>query len=602
VSFGAPARDLDPIDRDASLHDEGWIPSALVLALAGGFSCWTALPGPHWFDTPEFTAIGVALATSHPPGHPLHALFVRAVTLAPFGDVGFRGNLSSALAFSLALLVFYRVLRASASQVPRALAICVALVPLFLPMLWLQAIRSEVYALQFLASATCARLCQRAASGRDLRDAPLLVLVLGVAGTCHTFIAALWLPIALWSLAAGARARLHARPASASARAELRRAAAACAGAGVVALSIYAYLPLRALGGRDVGWGVPDSAAELWKTVTAEQWQRVAASERAPVSALRSAHSAVDYMLAQLGAPASAILFALFALGLLGLIRARSGTALAACATVLLVFGARVIDPLNPDLGGYLLHGFAALLLLAWLAADAIARTWPLRGAPWAFALVLALCVARFEPGATAGARVPERIARAMLAEVPISGTLVTSEYWSTFMQWYLQVAEGLRPDVARVFRAQVDSPWLARRLASAHPDVAARLPSFPRSFARADVRFEPGVEQARLGALVPRLVAVGLTFQVDAERWSSVAELERIDARILRGERPAADGRRMLAYFRAQHAAWLLAPPAPAPAALALAASDLQRAERLAPHDALLAELRRRLAQRGER
>jgi hypothetical protein len=80
------------------------------------------------------------------------------------------------------------------------------------------------------------------------------------------------------------------------------------------------------------------------------------------------------------------------------------------------------------------------------------------------------------------------------------------------------------------------------------------------------------------------------------------VAVLERIDARILRDEQPAADGRRMLAYFRAQHAAWLLAPRAPASEALALAASDLQRAERFAPHDALLAELRRRLAQLGWR
>jgi hypothetical protein len=197
---------------------------------------------------------------------------------------------------------------------------------------------------------------------------------------------------------------------------------------------------------------------------------------------------------------------------------------------------------------------------------------------------------------------VPERIARAMLAEVPNGGTLVTSEYASTFMQWYLLVAEGLRPDVARVFRAQVDSPWLARRLATAHPEVAARLPGFPRSFARADVRFEPGVEPERLGALVPRMQAVGLTFAVDAPRWASGAELERIDAGILRGERPAADGRRMLAYFSAQHAAWLLAPRAPAPAALALAASDLRRAERYAPRDPLLAELRRRLAQLGWR
>jgi hypothetical protein len=599
VTSATGAAPIAAIDRDASLGDERWTASALVFALAAGFSCWTALPGPHWFDTPELTAVGVALSTSHPPGHPLHALFVRAVTLAPFGDVGFRGNVSSALAFSLALAVFYRVLRASAPAVPRALALCAALTPMFVPMLWFQAIRSEVYALQFLCSALIARLCQRVASGADLRDVPLLVLALGVAGSCHTFIAALWLPIALWALAAGARARLRARPESA--RAELLRAAVAAVPAAVIALSIYSYLPLRALGGGDVGWGTPDSLGELWRTLSAEQWQRVAAQERAPVGALQNAYNAFDYVFAQLGAAVTAILFGVFALGLLGLIRARSGSALVAIATVLLVFAARVIDPLNPDLGGYLLHGFAALLLLIWLAADASASTLPVRWAPWAFALVLALCVARFDLRATAGARIPERLGRALLAEVPVAGTLVTSEYSTTFMQWYLQVAEGLRPDVARVFRAQLDSPWLVRRLASAHPKVAARVPHFPRSFTHTDVRFEPGVELERLRELVPRLVPSGLTFSVGG-RPTTASELDRIDARLLRGEQPAADGRRMLAYFSAQHAVWLLAPRKPARPALALAASDLRRAERFAPNDALLAELRRRLAQLGWR
>ena len=601
-----------PTSRNASPPDPEWSFTAAVLALAGCFTTWTALPGPHWFDTPEFTAIGVALSTSHPPSHPLHALFMRACTLAPLGDVGFRGNLSSALAFSAALALFYRLLRACAPRSPRVLAACVALIPLFMPMMWFQAIRSEVYALQFLCSMLVATLCRRVATGHDLRDAPLLALALGTAGTSHTYIAAMWLPIAVWALAAGVLARVRAaragKLADASspelARPALLRALCACALASVVAMLGYAYLPLRALGGRDVGWGTPDSGLELWNTITAKQWQHVQAIEREVVDLPQNVRAAFVYAIDQVGSAAAALLLVLFALGTLGLLRARNLYALAALLVWAIAFGSRVIypfDPLNPDMGGYVMHGFAALLLLSFVAADAIADVLPLlRPAPWALAIVLALCAARFAPDSGNNARVPERIGRAVLAEVPIGGTLVTSEYWSTFMQWYLQAAEGLRPDVARVFRAQLGNGWVERRLASAHPDVAARLPNFPRSFDRPDVRIEPGVELERLGRMVMQLRAVGLTFSPRGARWTNPRNLREIDARLLRGQPTAADSRRMLAYFHAQHAVWLLTPHVPVPQARVLALSDVRRAERLTGSDALLRELRRRLAQVG--
>lgn len=595
-------RNAPPLDASR----DRWFAAAVFL-LSSAFTVFTALPGPHWFDTPEFTAVGVALSTSHPPSHPLHALFMRACTLLPFGDAGFRGNLQSALAFSAALALFYLLLRACAPRSPRIVAAMVALLPLLLPMMWFQAVRSEVYALQFLCSAIVALMCQRAASGADLRDAPLLVFALGVAGTSHTYIAAMWLPIALAAIASAAVARMRAaraNPGTASSFGPVFvRTLAASTLIGGVALLAYAYLPLRALGGRDVGWGTPDSALELWNTITAKQWQHVKAIEREPVDLGQNVRACVAYIIDQVGPAAAALLLVLFMLGVLGLLRARNGRALAALVVALIAFGSRVIypfDPLNPDMGGYVMHGFAALLLLAFVAADAIADTLPLRYAPWAFAVVLALCAARFQPDAGLNARVPERIGRALLAEVPVGGTLITSEYWSTFMQWYLQAAEGLRPDVARVFRAQLGNGWVERRLASAHPEVAARLRAFPRSFDRADVRIEPGVEIERLGAMAMHLCAVGMTFSPRDASWISPRDLRAIDARILRDQPTAADSRRMLAYFHAQHASWLLTPRTPDPYARLLALSDVRRAEKLTSSDALLRELRRRLAQVG--
>ncbi len=66
------------VEGDEALRREGWLPTSVVLAAAGTFGVWTALPGPHWHDTAEFAAVGRLLSLSHPPGHPLHAQLVHA--------------------------------------------------------------------------------------------------------------------------------------------------------------------------------------------------------------------------------------------------------------------------------------------------------------------------------------------------------------------------------------------------------------------------------------------------------------------------------------------------------------------------------------------
>ncbi|MCA9541368.1 MAG: DUF2723 domain-containing protein, partial [Myxococcales bacterium] len=240
---------------DDSASERAW--SAAVFAAAASFFAITALPGLHWHDSPEFAAVGWRLSMSHPPGHPAHAQLTRAAELFGLGDGAFRANLLSALLAGIALAGFFRLLRAVAPNLPRFAAAAAAVLPAVMPVIWLQAARAEVYALQLVLSAALAALCLRVARGADQRALPALALAFGLAGANHSLIGLFWLPLALWAMAVG-------RPGW--------RAFALAVPAGALGLSTYAYLYLRSHAGGVVGWGRPDTPAALWGMISARDW------------------------------------------------------------------------------------------------------------------------------------------------------------------------------------------------------------------------------------------------------------------------------------------------------------------------------------------
>lgn len=546
--------------------------AALVVGIAGAFFAATALPGFHWHDTAEFGAVGWRLSLSHPPGHPVHALLTRAAqALVPVGDLAFRANLLSGLLVAAALGGAWWVLRALAPAAPRWATAAAAMLPAVMPAVWLQAVRAEVYALQLLLTVAIAGLALRVARG-DGRALPALALVFGLAGANHSLIGLYWIPVALLAIAVGVR---RWRP------------VAWAAPAGLLGLSAYLYLPLRAGAGGVVGWGRPDSPAAMWHMISARDWLP-ALSSGGQTTLGDDAATLAAYGIEQTGPIAALLLLCALLAGLLPLVRARRATAAVAALAVLIAAASPVIhplDPANPDLGGYLAGALLAGVALVLMAVDALparARLW----AAAAFPAALLLAAPGFDPGDRRGSRSAERVARARLAEVPPDGVLVSSDYATAFQTWSLRALQGARPDVAPVFRGRVEADWHRRRLAEAHPAVAAALPVFPRGFDGPAVRFEPGVEMHRLGPLGARLRPVGLTLAV-GQGWPSIAALAEALGPL--GDVSDRDAHRQAAFALAQHAAHALRAGAPAP----LVGWLLDRAEALAPGDALLAELR---------
>ncbi|RIK33769.1 MAG: hypothetical protein DCC52_02405 [Chloroflexi bacterium] len=211
---------------------------AVCIALAALLLYWrTAYPSVLPGDAGElqFAAWGFWLA--HPTGYPLY-LTLGGIWqhLLPFGDPAYRLNLFSALwsglAIGVAFLAFFQVTRARGAAAIAALTLAVS------PLLWAQATRAEVYALNtfFVALLTLLGLMWRAQPQRKYAFA--FALVFGLALTHHRM--TLLLIPAFAALFAESVWNFRAQPL------EFLKRALPYLGVAAIPLLLYLYIPLRA--------------------------------------------------------------------------------------------------------------------------------------------------------------------------------------------------------------------------------------------------------------------------------------------------------------------------------------------------------------------
>lgn len=161
-----------------------------------------------WGDGPELTTAAVILGIPHPPGYPLYTLLGKLASLVPLGSIPWRLNLLSALsmaaASTLVALAIQKTLRTElhVTETERRVAACGATAIVFLaPIVWYQAVQTEVYALLVLLYAgmlvlLTAHVDQRAPTRRRV------AAVAFTAGLCvvHHYLAAPVLLLALYTI------------------------------------------------------------------------------------------------------------------------------------------------------------------------------------------------------------------------------------------------------------------------------------------------------------------------------------------------------------------------------------------------------------------
>lgn len=429
----------------------------------------TLAPGLTWAhrgaDGGDLIAAAATGGVPHPTGYPTYLLLARLFQFLPVGTLAFRTNLLSALAAALAAaLVYGLVKRASQNTLAAVLS---GLAFGLSPLLWSQAVITEVYALHAFFVALILYL-----SLREPGPDPALGLSFGLAMGNHVTSIFL-LPLVF---AAPNRSSL------------LRRLAWTGAG-----LLTYLALPLRALTNPPVNWGNPVTLKNFLWLATGQLYrdELLALTRSALAARLQSAAALLRDQFGLAG----------LALSLLGLIfyfrRSRLHRNTIWIAAVFFVF-ATVYS--TDDSYLYLLP--LVLSFAVWLGLgvdglmDALSgpRKEPLpprnKKMAWAFGLLalaylLALAASHFpRMDASRDARA-EQFGQMVMAQMPDNAIVFAKGDEAVFALWYFHYAVKERPDLAVIAKDLLAFDWYRQTLKETYPslDVGGPYP-FPETVA----------------------------------------------------------------------------------------------------------------------
>jgi hypothetical protein len=447
------------------------VPFALYLATTGASS--------YWLDSGEFTAAAIHLDITHPPGHPLTSLWSKLFALLPLGPLPFRVALGQAAASALALaalgVAFARTLRlvGVGAALPRELlSVAGAWLVGSSHAFWFQSVRQEVYALQALFLCVSLERLTRAAEASAADDpdprpfhAAVLALALGLAN--HHFISVLGVPALLHELVRLTR-RHGLRP-------WLTGLSLALLG-----LSAYAYLPIRALGAPPMDLGHPVTLRDFAWVVSAQVYaRRVGFAADQPLG--ERMLDLVVLIVENVGWPV--LLLAL--LGAYLLCRRAGWRALAwlwgVTALVNLVGRAGLNEVRsNPDVLGYMMPGFAALVALGLVGfALLVERLSRQRERVLLAASVAALALAPLgfvqgaERSSLAAFHATDDFDTPRRRALPPHSLLLLSTPDSVFRHWDGAAVERTRADVTLLPLPFLGYGASGARLAAQHPELA---------------------------------------------------------------------------------------------------------------------------------
>ena len=404
--------------------------AAVPFAVYVAGACRTIYVG----DSGDLATAVAVLGIPHPSGYPLYVLAAKlwaaALWILP---LPWSLSLFSAACAAAACGVLFRVCRENGAG--RAASVGASWLLAFSPSFWGEANVQRVYALNALFVALALLFALRWSRRRRDRDLVAAAFVCGLGATNH-------LEMAVVAVAIGVFAVLTDHTI-------LRRgrALAACAAAAAVGLLPYIYLPLRARSHPLLAWGHSDTAKGLAQVVLrSDFWGRAWMEKPAdffPILAdylrsLATESAWVGLGLALLGLGAAAARRRKFPVLLALLVMAGN-------LTVLALHGSR------SDLfiwHRYYIPSYVALALLAawgWqIAADRLRPS----AALLALAAPAVLLVSGWRMNDRSRYRIAEDYSRTLLSTLPPGSELIASDDNILFVLMYLNLAEGLRPEV----------------------------------------------------------------------------------------------------------------------------------------------------------
>lgn len=416
----------------------------------------TLCPTVHLEDSGQFTLAAHVLGLPQPTGYPLFSLLGKIFTYLPVGDVAFRVNFFNALLSALTAGLSYFLAQTIFPE--KRFKLVHAGAPLLLAFsysLWMNTVYTKIYTLHYLfATLLLTVFFKLLKRPHEIRYFLLLSFLLGLSLANH---------FTTWFLVPFLCAYLLKKP-------FMKNAAMLSSAFFLFALSysINLFLPLRAAAEPVLNWGDPHTFRQFVYEVTKSEW----AAEYLGYTSFYV--TVIKYGLA--------VYFPLIQLTTLG-------TALAVCAfykireespdffwfTLSFYLGSALVLPLlaNPPKHEFLKGDF---LIIPFYVLYSI---WTARGilliaerflTPKRHALFLAVAAMipffmHFSDINKNNSRDVHEYGTKALSMLPPKALLITENVNQGFVLWYLQGAEGIRPDVAVVPMDFLNFAWCQRSL-----------------------------------------------------------------------------------------------------------------------------------------
>ena len=443
--------------------------AALVAAAALIVYVITLAPTVTTEDSGELIAAAYSLGVPHPPGYPLWCLLGKLFTLLPVSVPAWRVNFMSAVFGSLTAGMLFLICRQIGAR--RIAAAGAALCLAWSRRLWSQAVVAEVYTLNtFLLAGVILLVLLWAETGRR-GWAWGAAAVFGLSLSNHYMLMLLTCPAivayAVWS-----------RPRDVL----CWKLTAACILLVLAGLSLYAYLPLAARAGPPINWGEPTSWGRFWFHVTRKGYRSVDFAGDASVwTKLRFIGHFLTLLWRQFTP------YVLVPLGLLGLWTMRRRRELLMLGGVALLNSVLLIAILRfaytpANLTRVEEYYLPAYLCIAAVIAVGLSRLQDRladRGQPIAVAVAIAIAVAplltHWRHNDLSDHRLAEQYGRAILEPLPRDAVYFGRGDQGCFPAIYLQVCEGVRPDVLIADVGGYLGPGARRHLLQLDPEANLR-------------------------------------------------------------------------------------------------------------------------------
>lgn len=426
-------------------------------------------------DTGELAAVACSSGVAHPPGYPVFIILAKVFTFIPFGNVGWRINLLSALCDALAAVVLLLAVKKWTRN--QWAGLVTAGLFAFSPLTWRYAVTAEVFALNNLIVAMLIYLAVCFAADQRMKHAFLFGLVFGLGLANHLTCIFYAVPLFIWMFVT-AKAKLWSI-----------RNLGMVAGCFFIGMLPYLYLPIADSFVPAFSWGHTSTIHGFVTHLLRSEFGSFQLGANNPTSG--------GYFMLGLGGYVMALPGYAFYVGLvlaaigIGSFKRHKFTSLAVTLMVAYCFylvGFHALANLPIDQAFYLrVHSRfwqqANLLIFVWAGLGVATLASMMPDWSWRAKAVPAVSVLIIIGAAAFNFRAEDQhlntsgvdFGREVLRPLPQNSILWSREDLVTFPIAYLQQCEGYRRDVTVIDRELLRTSWMKRLVDANYP--AIKLP-----------------------------------------------------------------------------------------------------------------------------